>query len=176
MKNNVLTALLTVISVYAAIIGTINVFSAKKIGYIDSVVLLNKYQGAVEAREELKKEVDKYVANQKTLEAELMELNKKIMEKGNSWSKSKLQKERKKFAEKQAEFARYSRSTNEKAKLKEKELFDVVYTELNVKLKLFSESEGYDILFGTVSGGNILYGTEKSNLTEEFLKFIEIEN
>jgi hypothetical protein len=39
-------------------------------------------------------------------------------------------------------------------------------------MKSFGKERGYDIIFGTVSGGNILYGEDAVNITNEFLKYI----
>jgi outer membrane protein len=152
---------------------TIDKISTPKIGYIDSSILLQKYDGAVEARQKLEKETSEWRENIQTLEKELNDMNQDMIKKGATWSRSALKKKKEALEKKQQDYVRYSRAVSEKAAKREQELMQEIFDELNALIKDFGKEQGYDIIWGTVAGGNILYGREGRNLTEQFLDYIK---
>ncbi len=186
MKNNksansngylkILVWVVFVLALYAVIMTTINFLTTPKVGYIDSSVLMQKYTGAIEAREEFDKETKEWEGNIKTLETELTQLNQEFMNEGSKWSKRKVAEKKKELEKKQGDYARYARAIQEKAAKREQELIKPIFDELNVYISDFGKEYNYDIIWGTVTGGNILYGKEGRNLTDEFLEYVkEIE-
>ncbi len=164
--------LLAIFSGYAAVLGTISFFDIPKIGYVDSSILLEKYQGAIDAREKIKKQTDEWQDNINTLESELGKLNKEIVEENNAWNKEMRKLKQEAFLKKQNELVRYSRAVNDKAVKLERELTGPVFNTINAYISDFGKIYGYDMIFGTVAGGNILYAKEPVNLTNEFLAYM----
>lgn len=144
-----------------------------KVGYIETPVLMEKYPPAQKAREEINKRTEEWRKNIQTLETELNQLNQDMVQNAAKWSRSTLQQKQEKMQQKQVEYGRYSRAINEKAQQLEKDTFTPIYNELNAKLTDFGKAKGYDIIFGTVSGGNILYGDKAVDLTEKFLEYVQ---
>ncbi len=172
-SNNIVIIIIAALVLYAATVSTINLVKHKKIAYIESGKMMEKYPTAVKARAELTKKTDEWKKNISTLEAELTEMNKVMMEQGTQWDKQKLLNKQEEFNKKQQDYARYTRAISEKAQQKEQEIFTPVYNEINANLKKFGEKKGYSIIFGTLSGGNILYANDGEDITEEFINYVK---
>ncbi len=162
-----------IVSIYAATIATISFINKPKIGYVDSSILLEKYHGAIEAREKLKKQTDEWQNNIKTLDLELGKLNKEIIQENDEWDDETRKLKQKVFSKKQSELVRYSRAINDKAAKLEQELMAPVFVTVNTYISDFGKMNNYDMVFGTVAGGNILYAKEPTNLTNDFLAYIK---
>jgi outer membrane protein len=100
-----------------------------------------------------------------------MQLNQDLVENGNGLSKKVINEKQDAIKKKQNDYVNYSKAINEKAAELEKELLEPVFTELNNKITDFGKAKGYEIIFGTLAGGNILYGNSATDLTEEFLSY-----
>lgn len=168
-SKNILLSILYLLVAYSVIAVTYILIKSNDIGYIDTALLMEKYPTAISAREQLNKKSEEWQKNTKTLESELTELNKEMIEKAATWSKSTLAEKQEDFKKKQGEYYRYSQAVSEKASKLEKELFQPVYDEVNIKIAEFANANGYEIILGTLSGGNILYANEATNLTIKFL-------
>jgi outer membrane protein len=173
MRNKIFLGVSAVLILYAATIATITFLKTPKIGYIESSVMMEKYQGAQKAREEINTKSEEWKKNIQTMETELTQLNQEIVQNVSKWSHTILQQKQENMQRKQAEYSRYGREANEKAQQLQNELFTPVYTELNAKLTEFGKAKGYDIIFGTLSGGSILYGDKAVNITEKFLEYVQ---
>ena len=171
--NSILICIIAIVTVYAAVIATVKLFETPRIGFVNTAIMLEKYAGAIEAREKLNTEGDKWQVNIKTLETELSALNDAILKENDKWNKKTRQARQETFRKKQEEYARYKRAITEKAAKLEQELLQTVYDELNAYMEDFGKDSGHKMILGTVSGGNILYAQEATDLTEAFLAYVE---
>lgn len=146
-----------------------------KIAYVESNVLLAEYSESKEAREEINTKIEEWQANINTLNGELETLNTELVENAEGWSTSKREEHLGKMQQKQQELGRYNAAVNKKASELETELMEPIYASINSRMKAFGKEKGYKIVFGTVQGGNILYGDEAVNVTWEFINFLEGE-
>lgn len=169
--GTILTYAALIMAVAALVLSSFSWIKTNKVAYVNSQTLIQKYKGAVTAREKLEKESEEWKKNIKTLEDELTVLNKEVMESNNKWSPAVRKQKLTVFEQKQMEYNKYSRAVQEKASKREKELIQPVFDELNVYVKDYGAENGYTIIFGTVAGGNILYGEDAADITEPFLTF-----
>lgn len=161
----------TIISVFAMSLSSYILLTIPKIGYIDSSVLMEKYTGMEKARKQLKTEIEKWSENIRTLGEEIKTLNDKIQREGTSWAPDVRKKQFADFENKQNDYNRYEKAIREKASNRERELFQPVMDEINIQLEKYAKEKGIDIILGTLTGGNILYGGEKLDLTKDFLAY-----
>lgn len=147
--------------------------SPKKIAFVESNVLLEEYSESKEAREELNTKIQEWQANITTLQNELEVLNTELIENAEGWSQTKRDAHLETMQEKQQEYGRYNQAVNQKAGELETELMEPVYLTINNRIKAYGKEQGYSIVFGTVQGGNILYGDEAVNITWDFIKYLE---
>ena len=174
--SKLLTVAIIVIALYTASMSTFSFFRTQKVGYINNSVLMEKYPGALKAREQLNKKADEWKKNIQSLESELAQLNDEILQNAGKWKRETLEEKQDSMKHKQVEYSRYSHAISEKATQTESELFQPVYTELNTKISDFGKEKGYDIILGTVSGGSILYAQDATDLTNKFLAYAQEKN
>ena len=171
-KSILIPGLLGLIAVYGAIMATVSFRRVSRVGYVNTNVLLEKYRGFQNAREQLRKETDEAKKNVKTLETEINELGQEIISRGNDWDEQTRKSKQDAISRKQDEYARYGRAAAERAAKLEKELTQPVFHELNTQIARYGKENGYDVILGTVAGGNILYAQDSVDLTERFLTYI----
>jgi outer membrane protein len=172
----VIKGVLVVAVLYAATLATILYTKSTKIGYIESSVLMKKYPAAVKARQEFDQKTEEWKKNIQTLETELNQLNQDMVAHASKWSRAELAQREETMKKKQQDYARYRNAINDKAQQTENDIFQPVYTDINAKISEFGKAKGYDIIFGTVAGGNILYGDKAVDLTDRFLEYTQNGN
>jgi outer membrane protein len=141
--------------------------------YIDSGVLMTKFDSALEAKEKLEKQMQEWQTNVTTLEKRLDSLRQHYQMKSAKWSKKAKTDKIAELRKKEQEYSRYTSTIQQMAQQKENELYKPVYDELNLLIKDYGLKMGYDIILGTTAGGNILYAREGSDVTLDFLNYIE---
>lgn len=144
--------------------------SRPDLAYIDSSRLMQEYDGAIEARSQLQDRQRTWQQNVQTLQSEVQALGQRITQTSLSASKSKAVRDS--LQQRQQQLARYQRVVQQKAQSLQTELMQPVYDQLNADLKRFGQQEGYDLLFGTVAGGNILFADDATDVTDSFLDYI----
>ncbi len=171
--HNIIIYITAVLAIAALSLSLFQFFIPQKIAFVESNVLLAEYSESKEAREEINQRIQEWQANINTLNGELETLNTELVEKAEGWSTSKREGHLAKMQQKQQELARYSSAVNQKATELETELMEPVYTSINNRIKAFGKERGYKIVFGTVQGGNILYGEDAVNVTWDFINYLE---
>lgn len=161
------------LSLFAIAMSGFLFLAQKKIGYVDSMEIFQKYSGTIEAREKMNEKREEWQSNITTLESELTTLTEEIALQSKYWTSREFEIKKEQLANKQEELNRYSQLANEKFAQLDEELEQVIYAELNRHFKEFGEKKGYAVILGTAADGNILHGSEEANLTTELLEFIE---
>lgn len=173
--HNIIVYIAAVMAIAALSLSVIQFFSSQKIAFVESNVLLAEYSESKEAQEEINQRIQEWQANINTLNGELEMLNTELVKQAEDWNTSQREVHLTKMQQKQQELARYSSAVNQKATELETELMEPVYTSINNRIKAFGKERGYKIVFGTVQGGNILYGEEAVNVTWDFINYLEGE-
>lgn len=139
---------------------------------------MDKYLGAIEAKEKIDLEQEEWKNNILTLETELNQLNSDFIENGKNWSASTVEKKQQELEKKQQDYFRYRQAIEEKVAKRENEIMQPIFDQLNSDIKTYGKKKRYDIILGTISGGNILYSKQKLDITEDFLAYANslIEN
>jgi outer membrane protein len=159
------------LSVYGSVIGTWTFLGRESIGYIDSSQMLEKYKGAIAARQKFEEQSGSWNQNLHTLQVELTSLNQIVVNEGSKWNRKEVAEKNSEIKKKQQEYARYNSAVNDKSAKLENELMKPVLDELNAAIADFGKKKGYQIILGTLSGGNILYADKIMDLTDEFLEY-----
>ena len=147
--------------------------TSTNVAFVESNILLAEYSESKQAQEELAAKIEEWSGNVSTLQQELEALNNTLIEQAEGWSTSQREAHLQQMQAKQQELGRYSNAVNQQAAELEAELMEPVYATINNRIKAFGAQEGYSIVFGTVQGGNILYGTEAVNVTWDFIRYLE---
>jgi Skp family chaperone for outer membrane proteins len=149
-----------------------------KVGYINSDVILVKYEGAKEAAEKLNKEVAKWEQEASKRQNELKSLKEKIEKQSLL-----LSAERKKELEDsfQQKYALYQQFVQEKfgqkgaVASKNEELSKPIVDKVNKIIEKIAKAENYDFIFDARAGGLVYANAQKYDLTERVLMLLNKE-
>jgi outer membrane protein len=141
-----------------------------KVGFIRSGVVLEKFKGSQKAKETFQKESEEWNKNIKTLEDEFKKLEEEYLTNRNKLSGEEKKKKEELLGKKQQDYIRYAQAIRDKSAKRENELMEPVFKEINAFLEEYGKEHGYAIVFGTVTGGNIVYGANAIDLTDEIIK------
>lgn len=165
--QTVITIALIIIGFYAM---TTWIKPIAKIAYVDTAKLLIGFSEANKVQRELKEENDKWIKKLKILEDSL-QATIDNMSKEYDKAKSSRKKEMQDILSsrnqqinnfKQANFRQMEKLKNEK--------MQGVMEKANVYLQEYGKKHSYNIIFGAISGGNILYGENGYDITEDIIK------
>lgn len=141
-----------------------------KIAYAETSVLMSQFTESIKAQKEFEESKKEWDKNKKTISDSLntaMDRLKLGYEKA-----SKLQKElmRQDLDKWNTDLNRYNQAVVKMSEEKQKQLLEPVVDKMNSYLKQWGHEHGYDFIFGTLSGGNILHANISFNITSDFLK------
>lgn len=142
----------------------------KKVAFVDSSQLMTSFKVAHLAETQLQEEDKKWKSDQKilqdSLDAYMLKMTSEY-EKANPKRRRELQDE---LSAKNQQIGNFKRANeNNQQKLRQEKMTGI-YSKINAFMKEFGAKNGYDIIFGTVQGGNILYGIgTRSDITQEVI-------
>jgi outer membrane protein len=168
MKNTVLTALS--IALAAAAFGWSLTHKPPKLAYAETSVLLAEFTEAIQARKEFDAAQNVWNDSLKTLNDSLtaaIERAKASFETAKPVQKDSIQKV---LNARNADLQAYAAAVKQQAAAKDGELMDPVVKKVNSFLDLWGKQHGYDLIFGTMSGGNVLQANPAFNVTAAVLK------
>jgi outer membrane protein len=151
-------------------------YAELKIGFINSEMILQQYQGTKDAEEKLKKEYSRW-------EQEATEKQKKMKEMKEQLDKQSLllSAERKKEIESELErlYIEYNKFLQEKfgqqgdAAKKNDELLKPIVEKINVILEKIAKNENYDFIFD--ARGGVVYAKKAYDLSEKVIQALNSE-
>ncbi len=165
-----LSMLLSVLA-FLGVMGTMiySMVGTKKIAYVRSDELLNKYQGMIQAREAFKVKADSWQVRIDTLKNDFegaMKAYEAALPKLNT--KERTEKESR-LRKQQEDLVRYTEAISKQAEEEDAKMTQGVLNQVNSLIELYGKNHGYDIIFGANGSGNIVYGVEAVDITNEVL-------
>ncbi len=149
--------------------GLFRINSGNKFAYIDSSKVMLGFNEASRVKRELdskKKEWDKDIQGLKdTLSSYVSEMSKEY---DNAPQKRKRELQDK-LAAQNKKLNNYQAAKNREYEKLNKENMKPVIDKINMFLQEYGKKHGYDIIFGTSSGGSILFGSDAYDITEEVI-------
>ena len=144
--------------------------SSEKLAYVDSVKLLNNYQGMQEARKAYQKEMTIWQANIDTLSKDVQAALQK-----HQAELSKMNDKERKLSEelvrtKQQQLVQYQKAIQEKATLEDRKMTQSVVTQVNKFISEYGTSHRYKVILVANESGNIAYAEEGMDVTEKVLQ------
>ena len=173
MKLNNVNLGLAILATLLAIFSTISVLTKEtKVAYVDSVKLMDGYDGMKKAREAYKKKASQWQANVDTLTKEvqlaIMDYEKQV----SKMTKIELSLTKEVIKNKQEKLANYQRAIQSKAQQEDAEMTQQVLTRVNGLIKDYGKANGYQVIFGANGSGNIIYAVDAMDITDEVLKVL----
>lgn len=141
------------------------------VGYVDSSRLMQEYQGAIDARKKIQDRQKQWQQNVGILQQEASGLEKALL--NGQVAQSNVQAVRDTLRKKRQQLARYQQAVQKKSQEMQQEVMEPVFSTLNAEITDFGEERGFDIILGTLNGGNILYADDATDLTDELLAYLD---
>lgn len=147
----------------------------RKVVYVDTNVLMSKYQGMIDAHAEFEKKAAKWQANVDTL-------IKNFQDELKSYEKQRLKmtaKERELKEEllnnRQNQLNQYREAIAKKAKEENQRMTQTVLNNVNDYIKEYGKRKGYRYILGANGSGNVVYANDAYNITDDLLKGLNEE-
>lgn len=142
---------------------------SSKIGYVRSNDLIYGYAGMKEAESELTERAMKKQALVDTLSLDLKADIKQYSLIEADLSTETKQRKADTLRQRQIQLKTYSNSVSEFVKEEETKMLTGIFNQINSFVKTFAEENGFAMIYGTTSEGNILYGEPALDVTDELL-------
>ncbi len=143
--------------------------TSKKIGYAETTILLSEFTEAIEARKKFEDSQKEWDKNLKTLNDSLMAAMSRMKSNYETAKQPEREKMRSDFQQRNDDLQRYTNAVKKMSEEKEKSLMEPVVKKMNSFLEVWGRDHGYDMIFGTMNGGNILQANSSMNLTRIIL-------
>lgn len=141
-----------------------------KIAFVKSSVMLDEYDGMKEAKKVYKLKVDKWAQQIDSLE----QIYNSEKEKLQYLTNIQRNAEERRLASLYNKFMQIKSSIETKAKQEDEEMTNSVLKQVNSYIEKYSEENGYDIVIGTTATGNLLYGTDEIDITEDLIRGLNV--
>lgn len=145
-------------------------FSSQKIAYVNSSLLVNNYQGMIEARKAYQQKSDIWKANIDTLAREVQQFITTYEKDNDQMTSKEKELTQELIKSRQQQFMEYQKAINEKAIQEDTQMTSQVLEEVNAYIKKYGNKKGYKIIFGATEYGNIAYAEEGIDITDEVLE------
>jgi outer membrane protein len=132
--------------------------------YFDAIRLLSNYKGVNDMKRELELKSQDLKIKLDTLEHELQQLTE-----SSGRDKKEMQA---RIRLKQEQFVTYKQYVEEKYRNDQKQMQDEMLKDVNVLIGNYCKSRGYEIVLAGTQLGNIAYGNDRLDITDELLTVI----
>lgn len=175
MQKKIQVIINVILFVLIGVLSYLSFSKQEKIGFIKSNLVLSKYQGMLDATASYQSKSSVWQANLDTLGKEYQQ----SVERYQRESKSMSEKERKLSEElldtKRKQILEYESGIKQKAQQEDQTLTKQVYEKVNQYLKKYGEDHGYKIIFAANETGNIVYGNDAIDLSEDVIEGLNKE-
>jgi len=145
-------------------------FAQKKIAYVRSTELVYGYLGMQEAHNKYQEKAQIWQANIDTLQNDYNRAVGQYTREASHLSEVEKRHREKMLLNQQENLMSYSRAVNDKANEEDDKITEGVLNQVNSFVEGYGKDHGYDIILGTTLSGNLLYGKETIDITEEVLE------
>ncbi|MFT6637661.1 MAG: outer membrane protein [Flavobacterium sp.] len=163
-----LAILLSVLAIYFA-------KSSSELVYVDVNKLIEGYSRTKIAKAEFDKKATTLKANVDSLVTNWQKELQAYEKERASLSPKELQLKQELLGSKQQQVNGYQEAIQKQIQEEDKKVTQTVINDINDYIKEYGKRKGYKIIFGASGGGNIMYASESSDLTEEVLKGLNAE-
>lgn len=144
-------------------------FAQKKIVYVRSFDLIEKYQGTIEARKEFAKRQTQMQSNVDSLRMDFERSRNEYIRVAPGLSASMRGEREKMLTQQQQQFLQYQQAIDEKIQEEDSKMMQEVLNQVNSFIEGYALKNGYDLILGTTMSGNVLFGDKTLDITDALL-------
>ena len=142
---------------------------APRIAYVDSIKLMNGYQGMIDARKVYQQKATGWQANIDTLAMEVQQRIADYEKTSAKMSAKERDLSRELIRNKEQQLREYQQVLNSQAQEEDAKMTNDVVSQVNTYIKEYGESNGYTVILAAVKG-NIVFAKDAIDLTDEILE------
>ncbi len=141
----------------------------QKIGYVDNSTLINDYQEKKDIEAKLQEKISAYEKRRDSLSQGFQLEVKEAEVKARKMSQANLQKLQQEFQQKEQIIAQRLQFEQQQIAQESQAKNDSLIKKVKAFVKDYGESNGYDFILGSNEAGSVMFGKEKSDLTQVIL-------
>jgi len=169
-RMSLLLGILSLLMAIAAVV--FSHFTKVKIVYVDSSRLLENYEGMKAAQTDFQQKSMLWQANIDTLTKEFQKAVDDFEAAKSTLSKKESALSQELIRTKRKQLMDYQQAIQQQSSQEDYQLTQKVLTEVNEYINEYAEQQGYDLVLGATGAGNIVYGEEAMDITDEVLLLI----
>ncbi len=146
-----------------------------RIAYVRNAVFAEQYEGMRDARKLLEQKLKEWEDNVDTLEARYMRSLDQYNKSYASLSLSEREELKKSIDRQDHELQQYVAAVEKKAMEENQRKLQGLTDQVNLFIKRYAERHGYELILGVSGNGNIVYGAEAIDLTDQILEALNRE-
>jgi outer membrane protein len=170
-----LPVLVSGIAIVISILSVLYIKQSSELVYIDVSRVLDGYTRTKIVRAEFEKKAELLNSNVDSLVANWREEIKAYEKDRVSMSKKELELKQQLLSNKQQQINSYQQAIQKQIQEEDQKSTQTVLNDINDYVKEYGEQHGYRIIFGASGGGNIMFASEGSDLTEEVINGLNLE-
>lgn len=177
-KEIVSKNILLIVSGLAILLSVFAIYFAKsssELVYVDVNKLIEGYSRTKIAKAEFDKKATTLKANVDSLVTNWQKELQSYEKERASLTPKELELKQELLGNKQQQINGYQEAIQKQIQEEDKKVTQTVINDINDYIKEYGKRKGYKIIFGASGGGNIMYASESSDLTEEVLKGLNAE-
>jgi outer membrane protein len=175
MLKNIISIAALLLAVLGCGLSFWSKFSASKIAYVKTAVIIEKYEGMREAKSAYEKKVKNWESNIDTLKNDFIRNVSSFDRDSPKLSIEQRENRQMALTEKEKNVINYQQAIEEKARAEQEKMLQSVIGQINSFIEKFGKEKGYKIILGTTSEGSVLYGDISVDITEEVLEELNKE-
>ncbi len=142
----------------------------KNFAYVRTGDLINEFTGMKEARAAYQTKSKSWSSNMDTLGFNFQKALNKFNMESTAMTPEERKKQETNLITQQRMLKDYENEMNRTAKLEEEQMTSGVLNQINSYIDKYGKDNGYDLIFGTNTSGNLLYGNQGMDITTEILQ------
>jgi outer membrane protein len=154
-----------------SVVLSVNTFSnSAKVAFINSSILVERYYGFIEIHQTLDKKVDEWNLIGDSIYAQYIRKSDYLNNNRHTLKPNEIDLLEKELSITFNEYSRYQNEIEERAKNEYELMTKGAFNQINSFIESYSQANGIDIVIGITSSGNMLYGSERIDITYKVLE------
>ncbi len=143
-----------------------------KIGYVDNVKLMEKYQEKIDVEAKFKAKAEALTKKRDSISQAFQIEAQAFQAKAQSMSQKKAQEEYGIMQQKGQFIGQQLQQEDQLLQAEGQTEMDSIVSKVKKEIKAYGKANGYTYILGGGEGGSVLYGTDANDLTEQVVKIL----
>ncbi len=143
-----------------------------KIGYVRSHDMIYRYEGTKRAQARFQQKSQQWQARVDTLKMEYRKALHEYQANKSKLSASEQKSIEERLQQQRMQLQQYAGTIEKRSQEEDEQRMQEVLNQVNSYVKEYAKKHNYDIVYGTTMSGNILYGKDQYDITDDILKYL----